>query len=106
MARLIVVLGAAAALAGCARKSASEPVAGVLPNPVVEYRCESGEQIAVRLDGVAAVVRVNGVDYTLPQLSSVAGVSTFSDGRHVLEIRQGRTFFALGRSTPRLCTAQ
>ena len=107
MSQSLLALSAAVLLASCASTSKQDvPAASVLPNGVVEYRCESGEQIAVRLDGVSVGLRLNGVAYTLPQLSTEAGTSIYSDGQHVLEIRQGRTYFGLGRSVPRLCTAR
>lgn len=107
MSRPSVALLFAVLLASCASTPKSNgAAASVSPNPVVDYRCESGEVITVRVDGPSAALRYNGVAYTLPQLSTAAGVVVFSDGRHVVEIRQGRLFFALGRMVPRLCTAR
>lgn len=107
MPRTVALLSTLAMLAACATRA---PVVNTstdaAPEGVVQYRCESGERFAARIQGTSAMIQYNGATYTLPQLSNVAGVQSYSDGRHVLEIRQGRTWFGLGRSAPRQCVPQ
>jgi len=105
--RLLIMAIGAPALAGC--HTAPPPAAGggasIFPPPVSRYSCADGTLLAVRLLGESASVQVGDqAAITLPQLSSSADLTSFSNGRQLLEIRRGQVFWGLGRSTPQPCT--
>ena len=115
MRRMILGCVAVAALAACAQNppeetppaaeppAAETPAASVPPAPTVNYTCERGTKLSVKLLGSAAEVGVNGAaPVALPVLGDEG--TTYTNGRLTLMIVQGKTSFAVGRMAAEACT--
>jgi len=73
------------------------------PYPVSEYTCEDGTHLAVRLFGDRASVSVNGAAAVdLPAMGQEG--TTYSNGKQILTIVQGRLSWGVGRAVPSACT--
>jgi len=97
---------AALTLASCQR-SMPEPTPGASigagnPYPVSNYTCE-GTRLAVRLMGERASVSVDGAAAVDLPVTDQSG-TTYSNGRQTLIIKQGLASWAVGRTTPVVCT--
>ncbi len=91
------------ALASCSA-APQTPQASILPEPTVNYSCQDGTRLAVRLLGVIAEVGVNGgAPISLPVMGNEG--TTYSNGRQTLTIIQGRTSWAVGRMMPVQCAS-
>lgn len=100
-------LGAIAALtlASCQRSMPEPPGASIgagNPYPVTNYVC-GGTRLAVRLMGERASVSVDGAAAVDLPVTDQSG-TTYSNGRQTLIIKQGLSYWAVGRATPVACS--
>ncbi|MEY2854855.1 MAG: hypothetical protein RL030_1987 [Pseudomonadota bacterium] len=104
MTRLVIGAVAFTVLAACHKSTpAPEPSIGVgNPYPVSDYVCE-GTRLAVRLMGESASVSVDGAAAVELPKAGESG-TTFSNGRQMLIIEQGRLSWSPGNVTPVACT--
>lgn len=86
-----------------AAEPAPAPAASIPETPTVNYTCERGAKLTVKLLGATAEVGVDGAaPASLPVLGNEG--TTYTNGRLTLTIVQGKVSFAVGRMAAEACT--
>ena len=113
-ASIAVAVASAALLCACAKTplaapaappptATPAPAASIMPPPTVNYTCERGTKLAVKMLGATTEVTFGdpAITITLPVLGDEG--TTYTNGRQTLFVKQGNVSWAIGRMAAEAC---